>query len=218
MPDDDPISLTIRKSNAIHNLDQPGISTILADLGESLAKWDTGATDMTITIGDLSRGGANAYLPPEIKLPLPRPDLIVNYDRSDIWSLGVILLHIMNNTKVGSAIHDPKTRQVLPNLFPSNVSLPLQTLVIALLEYDPTKRLSCYDAVVAFKQLLDESLSLSLSSSLSQLAKASSMSDRPPLSVTNTFFIFIIRTNAYNNDYLLLLAFVSSFFMLFTHL
>jgi hypothetical protein len=60
---------------------------VLSDFGECLDFKATGLTEMKLSIIDgISRGGAQAYMAPEIAFTTPGPGTQLNYDKGKLFA------------------------------------------------------------------------------------------------------------------------------------
>jgi serine/threonine protein kinase len=140
--------------------------TLLYSIGEmfDFRANDCKSMSMMFPIGT-SRGGASYTIAPEIAFATRNARVELDYSKSDIWALGVVLatMHATkDNHMTSNGVMDSK-KQLIANALPTpswvssvtatgDASLPSTSsmislcndLIIAMLSSSPMERLSCY--------------------------------------------------------------------------
>ena len=121
-------------------------SLVIADFGCCLAT-KSGRLRMPFPSWDVFMGGNLALRAPEIVTARPGPFTILDFGKSDLWSVGAIAFELFGAENPFYS-GDVTSRDYINKLpaFPSSAPLAVEALVANLLEQDPSRRL---DAEVA---------------------------------------------------------------------
>jgi hypothetical protein len=122
-----------------------GVVAVIADLGECCDFKGEGLLRMLypFSISTLPRGGSIAYMAPEIAFTKAGPNVHLNYDKADIWSLGHVLVNMISNHL---SPFDNRTKTLLhTDIISSTYPGVLHTLLHQLIVVDPSKRISCHE-------------------------------------------------------------------------
>ena len=114
---------------------------------------------MPFNVRDLRKGGAPAFLAPEVALAKSGRGNFIDYDTTDGWACGMLLHDAM--CVGGSSVNGPFGNQKDPRLFldteyrrPASGNAAMQEAVRGLLQTDPRNRLSVHEALQIVRQAL----------------------------------------------------------------
>jgi serine/threonine protein kinase len=132
---------------------------VLIDFGQCLDCELYELTDFRLPLPcQFPRGGAPAFLAPEVLLPKPGPRTVIDYAKNDDWAIGMLLHDMLAGpaaTKPFGACSDP-TRfadgdYVPPDLHAGGYSLALGEVARELLRVDPTARMDVNAALARLR-------------------------------------------------------------------
>jgi hypothetical protein len=100
----------------------------------------------------MSPGGSAAYLPPEVALIRAGAGVTINYDKSDIWGLGHVMINMLSTSK---SPFDNRTKALLPNIIPSIYPMSVPRLAASLLSVDINTRWSLHQCLLVTAPMYD---------------------------------------------------------------
>ncbi|XP_078095070.1 serine/threonine-protein kinase PINK1, mitochondrial isoform X2 [Mustelus asterias] len=137
----------LKTDNILVEFDSVGCPRlVITDFGCCLAEESLGLR-LPFTSMDVDRGGNSCLMAPEISTAVPGPNVIIDYSKSDAWSVGTLAYEILglHNPFYGCGMDYLESRNYqednLPPL-PGSIHRDVRLVVKLLLCRDPKRRLS----------------------------------------------------------------------------